>query len=88
MNPEGSPRERAVALLVQAIDRLARRDAAGMRVAAVLFWHYLRGREVKDLATEAEVSEKTIKRLLAEGRERLLEIFTKDFGIEGVGELL
>jgi DNA-directed RNA polymerase specialized sigma24 family protein len=88
IDPDGSPRERAVAILVQAIDRISRQNDGGTRVAAALFWHYLRGKEVKLLAAEAGVSEKTIKRLLADGRERLLGVLEQDFGITDPGEIL
>ena len=88
IDAEGSPRERALALLVQAIDRLSRKDEAGTRAAAALFWHYLRGKEVKTLAQEAGVSDKTIKRLLADGRERLVTILKDDFDIADPGEIL
>ena len=88
MNAEGTPRERAVALLVQALDRLSKKDEAGMRIASAMFWHYLRGKEVKTLASEAGVSDKTIKRLLAEGRERLLDIMKNEFAVEDPSEVL
>jgi len=88
MDPEGTQRERALGLLVQAIDRVARQDDKGLRTASALFWHYLRGRTVRDLADEAGVSEKTIKRLLADGRERLLTVLQDDFEIASLGDLL
>jgi len=43
---------------------------------------------VRDLADEAGVSEKTIKRLLADGRERLLTVLQDDFEIASLGDLL
>jgi len=88
LNPEGSTREQAAHLLVKAIDRISRQKEGGLRVAAALFWHYLKGREVKELAAEAGVSDKTIKRLLADGRERLKEVLKKEFGVESLGEIL
>ncbi|MAG58812.1 MAG: hypothetical protein CMJ83_21190 [Planctomycetes bacterium] len=87
MDPEGTPRERSLNLLVQAIDRVASQDQQGLRVASALFWHYLRGRSVRDLASQGSVSEKTVKRLLSDGRERLLQILQDDFDISSVGEL-
>jgi len=67
---------------------VARQDDKGLRTASALFWHYLRGRTVRDLADEAGVSEKTIKRLLADGRERLLTVLQDDFEIASLGDLL
>ncbi len=88
LDPEGTKREQSLNLLVQAIDHIARQDERGLRAASALFWHYLRGQSVKELAEESSVSEKTIKRLLAEGRERLLAVMQDEFAISSVGELL
>jgi DNA-directed RNA polymerase specialized sigma24 family protein len=88
MSAEGTPRERALHLLVQALDRLAQKDAGGLRASSVVFWHYLKGKSVKELADEGGVSDKTVKRVLADGRDRLLGILQEDFGVESVGELL
>ena len=86
LNSAGQGRERALGLLVQGIDRLAREDASGMRAAAAIFWHYLRGKDVKTLAKDSAVSEKTVKRLLAEGRERLADVLRVDLGVEDLAE--
>ena len=88
MAPEGTTREKTLGLLVQAIDRISRQDDKGLRVGSALFWHYLRGRSVSDLAEEGGVSEKTIKRLLSEGRDRLRRVLEDEFGITNVGDLL
>ena len=88
IDAQGTPRERAVHLLVRAIDHVSRQDNDGLRCAAVLFWHYLKGKEVKALAEEVKVSEKTVKRLLASGRERLAEVLEREFGITSAEEIL
>jgi DNA-directed RNA polymerase specialized sigma24 family protein len=88
MDAEGSTRERAVFVLVQAIDALSREGSSGMRAASALFWHYLRGKDVRRLAEESGVSEKTIKRLLAGGRARLSEILAEKMGIRELSDIL
>lgn len=88
VNPEGTPRERALALLIEALDRLARRDARGLLAAAAVFWHHLRGKPLAALAAEHHTSEKTIQRLLAEGREDLLGILQRELQVEDPAEIL
>ena len=88
VDASGTARERAASLLVQGIDRISRQGESGMKVAAVLFWHYLRGKEVAALAEESAVSEKTIKRMLKDGRERLQVVLRDELGEGDSGELL
>lgn len=88
LDPGGTRRERAVAVVVGALDRLALRDERGLRAAAAVFLHYLRGKSVAELARDGGVSEKTVKRLLAEGRERLLAILREEYAIEDPAEVL
>ncbi len=84
----GSPGDETAKIVILALDRLAAMDRDGVRIASAIERFYLRGDDVPSIAAAAGVSERTVKRLLAAGRERLLMVLRRDFAVVRLEDLL
>lgn len=82
-----TPRQKTLQVLLKGIDRMAQEDMVGLKAASAMFWHHFGGRSVGRMADDHAVSDKTIKRQLAEGRRRLERILKDDLGIESLDDL-
>ena len=80
--------QRARDLIVLGLDRLAARGERALREAAALQSHYLAGETIAVIAKRSRVSEKTVKRLLSSGREALLDVLRREFGVESITEVV